>query len=259
MQVPSPLARYHQVLSTVAGHTHGLTLAQLVDIVKLPRSSVHRLATSLCAVGYLHLNADGAYALGPALMDLLRASLAAGKWSEPLKPALHLLASELGETAFFARLSDQRIELIDAVTPGSGDRSYVHPGTGERPVDTCSSSKAILAFAEPDVIRQLFDSSGLANNDENEWTDFNEALRKVARDGYAVCDGEIDEGVFSVACPVPVGHLNGLFSIGVVGPSGRMKKTRLEKIVRVVRSAADVASDILVGSIASEARRPSAD
>lgn len=256
MQIPSPLARYHQVLSAVAGRSQGLSLAQLVDAIRLPRSSVHRLATSLCAVGYLQLNPEGMYVLGPALMDLLRASLVAKKWTEPLKPALHLLASELGETAFFARLSDRRIELIDAVTPGQGDRSYVHPGTGERPVDTCSSSKAILAFAEENVIRQLFDSSGLGSEDDNEWVDFNEALRKVARDGYAVCDGEIDEGVFSVACPVPVGHMNGLFSIGVVGPSGRMKRTRLEKIVRVIRTAADTASSILVDSVASEAHSP---
>ncbi|UUZ62627.1 hypothetical protein LP417_22125 [Polaromonas sp. P1-6] len=43
-------------------------------------------------------------------------------------------------------------------------------------------------------------------------------LRQVGQDGYAICDGEIDEGVFSLACPVHLGSMLGLYSIGVVGP-----------------------------------------
>ncbi len=249
MQIPSPLARYHHVLATVSNYSSGLSLGDLTEAVQLPRSSAHRIASSLCAVGYLELNPQGVYVLGPALLELLRRSLVADARSVSLQPALQFLVSELGETAFFAHLVDQKIDLIEALTPSSADRSYVHPGTGVRPIDTCSSSKAILAFAEQRVIKSMFDSSDLASGDENDWLDFREALSRVERDGYAICDGEIDEGVFSLACPVPIGQMRGLFSIGIVGPSGRLKKTKLEKIVRIVRSAADQASLTLLNDI----------
>lgn len=249
MQVPSPLARYHHVLLSVSNYANGISLGDLVDVAQLPRSTTHRIATALCAVGYLTQNEQGAYVLGPALAEILRRSLVAGARSAQLQPALRFLVAELGETAFFAHLVDKRIDLIEAVTPVSPDRSYVHPGIGERPVDTCSSSKAILAFADEATVRSVFDSSELASGSQYDWLDFNAALRKVERDGYAICDGEIDEGVFSIACPVPVGHLHGLFSIGVTGPRGRIKKVKLEKMVRLLHCAADLAATGLTDNI----------
>src|SRR5690606_24253792 len=163
--------RYHQILVAVSDHPAGLSLGELVQAANLPRSTVHRIATALCAVRYLRLTSESVYVLGPALIELLRRSLTGSEFSVSFQPALQFLVKELGETAFFARLSNKQVELVEALTPDAADRSYVHPGIGQRPIDTCSSSKAILAFADQNVIKNMFEASGLATADENDWLD----------------------------------------------------------------------------------------
>ena len=242
MSTPSPLARYHQVLLAVSKSSAGLTLSELTRDARLPRSTAHRIASSLCGVGYLEADTAGSYHLGPAFKDLLRRSLTADNRTKAFQPALQFLAAELKETAFFARLVDGAVTLVHAVTPAQTERSYIHPGTGERPLDTCSSSKAILAYADQALVENMYEAGSLPFDGNRTLRSFMTTLRKVSQDGYAVCDGEIDEGAYSLACPVPVGPLLGLFSIGVVGPSSRMKAAGVEHLARVVQAAAEMAS-----------------
>ena len=246
MPTPSPLARYHQVLLAVSRRSGGLNLNELVRETQLPRSSAHRIASSLCGVGYLETDSTGIYALGPVFRELLRRSLTADNRLKAFQPALQFLASELKETAFFARFVDGAVTLAHAVTPALAERSYIYPGTGERPLDTCSSSKAILAYADQQLVQDMYEAGSLPFDNNQSLRSFMTTLRKVSHDGYAICDGEIDEGAYSLACPVPVGPMLGLFSIGVVGPSARMKSVGVDHIVRAVQAAADMASGHLI-------------
>lgn len=245
IDTPSPLARYHRVLQAVSGRVTGLNLAELVKVTGLPRSSTHRLAKALCGVGYL-TDTSGQYELGPAFRELLQRSLMADNRLQAFQPALQFLVSELKETAFFARFVDGTVDLAHAVTPTQVERSYIFPGTGERPLDTCSSSKAILAWKDERVVQALYESGYLPLDDASSLRGFIDTLQQVHRDGYAICDGEIDAGAFSLACPVFVGPMLGLFSIGVVGPSARMKKIELSHLVKVVQEAAFMASSCLL-------------
>ncbi|MES2412616.1 MAG: IclR family transcriptional regulator C-terminal domain-containing protein [Pseudomonadota bacterium] len=239
---PSPLARYHQVLLAVSKNPGGVSMHELMADTQLPRSSAHRIAASLCSLGYLETNDAGHYAFGPVFNELIRYSLTADNRLQAFQPALQYLATELNETAFFARFIGGSVDLAHAVTPAFAERSYIYPGTGNRPLDTCSSSKAILAYADPEMVRQMFDEGSLPLSGEDALQVFQDTLRQASMDGYAICDGEIDEGVYSIACPVPAGAVLGLFSIGVVGPSSRMRSTGVDRLLEVVQKAAGMAA-----------------
>lgn len=244
---PTPLIRYHQVMRAIAVHPAGLGLSGLSNATGLPRSTTHRLAVALCGVGYLE-EAAGVYAMGPAFTELLRLSLTADSRVDAFQPALQFLATELKETAFFARFVDGKVQLTHAITPALAERSYIYPGVGDRPLDRCSSSKAILAWLDPTTVQSLFEDGDLTLDLHAGSIDgFLAGLRQVHDAGYAVCDGDIDEGAFSLACPVPVGATVGVFSIGVVGPSSRMKAYDVLELVKVVRDAASMASNRLLG------------
>lgn len=249
MEVPTPLARYHSVLMAVASEPQGATLARLAQRTALPRSTAHRIAAALCAIGYLQLDdARGVYAFGPVFDELVRRSLAADDRLPAFRPALEHLVGELDETAFLARRTGDDVEIAWVVTPRSSERSYIYPGTGPRPLDKCSSSKAILAWTEPEQVERLFAADRLAGLDGSarSLADFKAMLRRVQHDGFAVCDGEIDDGVCSVAVPVQIGHVSDLFSIGVVGPAARLKALPLETVVEAIRAAARIASRSLL-------------
>lgn len=252
METPSTLGRYHQVLLAVSSSVGGLSLQELAQRTRLPRSTAYRIAAALCAVGYLEAEEGrGAYTLGPSLQQIIRRSLVADNRLRAFQPAIEFLVARLNETAFFARLMDDgEVDLVKAVTPHSNERSYIYPGTGSRPLDKCSSSKAILAYIDPKQVETYLLASKIpgASDPNVQLKPLLAQLHQVKRNGYAICDGEIDEGVCSISVPVPVGTLFGLFSMGVVGPSARMKERPLTEIVEIAHEAAAIASRNLLES-----------
>ena len=61
----------------------------------------------------------------------------------------------------------------------------------------------------------------------------------MRQSGFAVCDGELDPGVLSYACPV---HLDGagvLYAIGMVGLSQRLGCFGAQEVVAALQEAAE--------------------
>ena len=101
-------------------------------------------------------------------------------------------------------------------------------------------AKAIAAFIAPELRQDLLDAQPMRFN-QNTITDpklIDRELNQVRRYGYAICDGEIDEGVTSVAVPINVERLGAIFSIGVVGPSNRIKPLVQDRILPVLTQEA---------------------
>lgn len=232
-------------------------MATLAHRTGLPRSSAHRIATALCAIGYLQLDDErGVFTFGPAFDELVRLSLVSDVRLRAFRPAMEHLLEALGETTFLARRVNGGIEIASILTPRIGTRSHIYPGVGRRPLDKCSSSKAILAWTPAEEVKALFESEGLANLDGPAWTlpSFIAMLRGVQERGFAVCDGEIDEGICSYAVPVQVGSIAALFSLGVVGPAARLKTLPEHRLVGALQQAADLAAQSLFANGGAEQR-----
>ncbi|MCW0211120.1 MAG: helix-turn-helix domain-containing protein, partial [Achromobacter sp.] len=197
----NPLNRYHRILHAVSGHSLGLSLADLAAATGLPRSTTHRLATSLREIDYLGVDdATGNFVLGDGLVRLMRASLTQDSKLALFNPALNFVVGRLEETAFCARLLNDEVDLVQAVTPTRKDQLYIYPGVGSRPLDKCSSSKAILAYLDPPRIQALLEP--LARSTPSlRVADLMDELDQVHRQGFAVCDGAMDEGVRCGASP----------------------------------------------------------
>lgn len=249
VEAPTPLARYHRVLEAVLAEPSGLPLGGIARRVELPRSSAHRIAAALCAIGYLELDPEhGAYTVGPVFENLVRRSLLVDRALVAFRPALEYLVAKLDETAFLGRRLDHQIEIASVMTPGAGERSYIYPGTGPRPLDKCSSSKAILAWLPPEQIRDIFEANGLCELSTlgHSLEDFTAMLQRVREQGFAVCDGEIDEGICSYAVPVQYGRITGLHSLGIVGPVARLKSHPQGSLVEALKQAARIATSSLL-------------
>jgi DNA-binding IclR family transcriptional regulator len=242
----NPLHRYHLILHAVASAPQGLALAELAAATALPRSTAHRMAASLREIQYVDIDpGTGNYVLGNGIVSLMRQSLTQDKRLAAFKPALNLIVHGLGETAFFARFLDNRVDLVEALTPAARDRLYIYPGVGARPLDKCSSSKAILAYLGPEKVETLLEPGNDLGSHEH-LDAVLEELHRVNQQGFAVCDGEIDEGVYSVSCPVIVGKVGGLYSVGVVGPAARLKSRDVKDIVSVLQAGAALAVEGLL-------------
>lgn len=243
MTATSLLARYHRILTAVAAAGEGLGAAEIGKATELPRSTAHRLALALCEVGYLQQDQAAIFTLGSGLDEILTIRLLSAQKSRAILPVLHDLASEMRETAFLARRRLDKIEIVDALPAPDARQSYIHPGLGERPLDRCSSSKAILAFCDESEVANWLKGGGRDSAaPAQDMASFMRELSEVRANGYAVCDGEIDEGVFSIACPVFIEPFGAVYSIGVTGPAARLRSQLTQDIAQRVRRASERAA-----------------
>ncbi len=63
--------------------------------------------------------------------------------------------------------------------------------------------------------------------------------------GYAICDEELDPGVFSYACPVGIEGIGVIYSVGL---TERLKQCPADDIVADLNDAASRIANLLSGS-----------
>lgn len=229
------------LLEAVAGSGSPVSVGDLVKMTNLPRPTLYRNIGSLVECGFLEeVEGGGRYVLGMRFVKIALTGKSDTHVINAVASVLDALVKALGETAFLARYRGGRVDLIHIQTPSDPTVPYIYPGLGPRPAHACSSAKAIAAFILPELREELLDTQPLRFN-ANTIVDadlIERELDQVRRYGYAMCDGEIDEGVTSVAVPINVDRLGAIFSMGVVGPSHRIKPVIQNRILPVLTSEA---------------------
>jgi IclR family acetate operon transcriptional repressor len=245
------LTRYANVLDVLAAAPVGLTHSEVVARTGLPQGTVHRLIKALLGVGYVaQIDGRKVYSLGPRLMRLLHAGVAPVAVASLLQPVLEDLVGRFKETAFVAKLVGESVESVAMVVPDGETQSYVQPGR-IMPFHAAASAKAILAFQSPEQIEGVMALKHTKFTDQTraEPDEMLEDLEIVRVRGYAVCDGELDPGVLSYACPVNMAGAGILYSVGIVGLSQRLASVPSSEMVSSLREAADDIADRLDGRL----------
>ncbi|MFQ5775350.1 MAG: IclR family transcriptional regulator [Kiloniellaceae bacterium] len=247
------LGRYAVVLEVLAASPDGLSLMEVMRATGLPRGTVHRLINALCGVGYI-VRRDGRkiYVLGPRLLRLLHMGVAPTMVSALARPILGDLAARFKETAFVGKLLGTEVQSVAMVIPDSENQTYVQPGR-VMPVHAAASAKVIMAFQDDSLVEEVLSQPRARFTDSTrvEEDEVRADLEQVRRQGFAVCDEELDPGVLSYACPV---HLEGagvLYSIGMVGLSQRLHSHAPNEIIAALRAAAEDFSNRLPSGLRS--------
>lgn len=148
------IARAAQVLRALEGEPLGLSLAQLAERVHLPRSTVHRIVTALCAEGFLvSASASGRVRIGSEFARLASAS-AAELW-RPADPYMRRLADQLGETVGCAILDGQRVRLIHVIPTTRHTLRAVAEVGEELPLCCSAAGKVLLAAHDRDYALRM--------------------------------------------------------------------------------------------------------
>ena len=216
----TPLERYFRVLEVVANFPRGITLSQLVSVLGLPKTTVHRILRNLTGAGALATfdQHSGSYKLGQRVLSMLYAG-APDSWIERLTlPLLKELADQTGETCFIARLGDLRIHSVAFVTPENTVRGYVVPGRELWP-HAAASAKAILAFQSDSIIRAALEPvlPKLTDRTKTRLADVLKEFAQIRRTGIAYCVSEDFQGFAGIACPVHIDNIGVMYSVAITG------------------------------------------
>ena len=119
------VGRLEAILASFDGCDHALGLSEISHRVGLPKSTVHRLANQLCAVGWLERNSGG-YRVGLKLLELGSVALQRTGLREAAFKHLHSLALRTGLVVHLGILDHGEVVYLDRVTHHPG--LAAHPG-----------------------------------------------------------------------------------------------------------------------------------
>jgi IclR family pca regulon transcriptional regulator len=197
------LARGLAVMRCFAEQERPMTIAQASKLTGLSRPAVRRCLLTLVKLGYAVQ--DGShYALRPKVMTLGYAYLSSTPLALRAQPLLDQLRDELGESCSLGIVDDDQVFYI-ARAEVSRIMSIALRVGSRLPLYTTSMGRVLLADMSRENRAAYFRRTDLVVRTELTETEPNRLQAicdKVAEEGYAIIDQELEMGLRSVAVPV---------------------------------------------------------
>lgn len=225
-----------------------LTAEEVSERLGMPRSTTYRYLQSLRSYGLVEEgDTNGSFRLGPSVFRLARAARVGIGLPEIALPVMHDLVAQTGETALLTRRTDAHVVCIERVESTQRIRLSYERGH-VLPLHAGASAKVLMAFLDPAEIEAVLSSGPFQRYTENTITDpalLRTQLETIRANGYAVTNGEVDEGVRGVAAPIFGPNKRIVAGLSVAGPAFRIDDTVLPDVIHAVQEAANRISNRL--------------
>jgi DNA-binding IclR family transcriptional regulator len=237
---PPAVDRALTIMEELARSKRGLRLSEIALRLGIPKSTTHALLVALERRGYLHRNQrTGRYLFGSRILTLANAALGGMTLREVAHPVLLGVMHETGLAAKMAILDQDQALLIDQVYP-----PYVStPMTwlGRRLDLHCTALGKSLASSLPrEQWQPLLTEHKLARHNDATICSPARLMKELTltrERGYSLDNEEFDIGMRCLAVPV-VSAAEETAAIGISGTTLEVDDTRLELLVRVLKTAA---------------------
>jgi IclR family transcriptional regulator, pca regulon regulatory protein len=223
------------ILESFTGERQTLGIAKMADIVGISRSTAHRYAMTLVALGYLEQDSKRKYRLSTRAAGPGRASIGAIRQQLHARAALEELRDETGHTVSLGVLDGGRVVYIYRLLghrPGQYaiDRDL---GVGANvPVHCTALGKVLLASLSDAERRELLANLALTRYGPRSITDKTQLIAELDRispRGVLVSDEELISGSRSIAVLVPRPRSEHPLAIDVTVPVAAYTVDRLAK------------------------------
>lgn len=225
--------RVFQIFELLERHANGLTNKEISEILNFAPSSTLGILQTMLDYGYLMLDEGKRYSLGGRLVrlgDIAESRFDIGKMAIP---HLKYLMNTLKETCFLAVLSGDEIVYIAKERCEQTINTNANIGS-RKPVYCTGLGKSFLAFLPRQESREIIDQIDFekyTNKTVKNKDDLEKQLEQFRKQGYAIDDQEIEEGLWCVAVPIYDGTRKMVAAISVSGPIERMLSKK-EKIIK---------------------------
>lgn len=215
------------------------TVSALSRRVGLAKSATHRLLASLVAEHLIDKDARGRYRPGWGLYELGASVAEASDIRRVAGIPLRGLAAETGGAALFAVFDRDTVLYVDREQSGPVFPTSADAGR-RSPLHATASGKVLLNAMPVDQARACLRrplaalTTATVTDPRRLWCE----LEKARIDGYAVCWGEREPALASVAVPAltPDGAVLG--AIAVVLPTEQMRRRAPSRVARGMRETA---------------------
>jgi IclR family acetate operon transcriptional repressor len=230
------LTRALDVLECLEETQGSLGVTEIARRLDLPAATVHRLVQALLARGYVRQLPDRRYNLGSRLSTL--GASATSLVVRRAAPVLRMLAAETGESANLAMFTSGYAEYVGQAPGTRSMRMFTEVGR-QVPLFCTGVGKAILASLPESEAERIASREPYEQHTPSTLMSPSALLRDIERireTGYAIDEGEMEQGVrcVAVAFRAPLLH-----ALSVSGPTSRMTDDVIERAARLLTAAAE--------------------
>ncbi|WP_438303663.1 IclR family transcriptional regulator domain-containing protein [Streptomyces sp. HUAS TT11] len=191
------LARGLTVITSFGEGRAELTLTEVAEATGLPRATARRALITLEHLGYVTAR-DRVFRLTPRVLGLGYPSLSRVTLPDIAAPHLTALSEQVLESTSLAVLTGDEIQYTARVAPSRIMSVNFTVGT-RLPAYPTSLGRVMLA---DQTERKLPEVASLTSRTVTDPDALRAALDRVRREGYALVDEELEEGLRSIAVPV---------------------------------------------------------
>jgi IclR family pca regulon transcriptional regulator len=219
-----------------------LSVSEVAQLSGLTRAAARRFLLTLTDLGYV-VGRNGRYQLTPQVLELGYSYLSALSFPEVALPHLERLVAETGEASEGSILDREDIVYVVRV-PGPALMTISVNIGARRPAHLTAMGRVLLADLPPADLERYLSHVELHKVLPRTITDprkLRSELDKVRRQGYALVNQELEEGLVAVAAPVRDRAGRTRAAINLSTHVGRKTVETMLSLVPVIRqTAADI-------------------
>ena len=224
-----------------------LSLSEVARATGLTRAATRRFLLTLVKLGYVR-NDGREFSLRPRVLELGYAYLSGLAMPEVAAPHLEELVAKVRESSSISVLDAQHIVYVARVPTKRIMTVSISVGT-RFPAYATSMGRVLLAGLSQDDLDRYLAEADLAPITGRTVTDpdrLREILRDVAKQGYAIVDQELEEGLRAVAAPIHGAGEAVTAAINISAHASRvsMASMRTELLPHLLDTASRIESDL---------------
>ncbi|HEY4358952.1 MAG TPA: IclR family transcriptional regulator C-terminal domain-containing protein [Acidobacteriaceae bacterium] len=242
------LARGLVVIQAFTPQSPQMTISQLSARTGLSRAAVRRCLYTLCKLGFAGTDEAQRYSLRPKMLTLANTYTASSTLASAAQTILERMSAALGESFSVATLDGEDIVYIARTSVTRVMSVDLHVGS-RLPAFCTSMGRVLLAYLPQDQLEQYLMRATFTQYTPRTITSADKlrlALRNVRRNGYALCDQELEIGLRSLAVPVQAPNGRVVATVNLSGHAPRMPMLEMQtRFLPHLRNAANELSAFL--------------
>jgi len=238
------------LLEILAGHVDGIGLSDIAREAGLNKTTVYRLLATMQGRGYVRqLPEGGRYTLGWKVVELSGALLEGTELVTVAKDPLKRLSQLTQEAVHLGVLDEDRAEVIYVSKIDSPQPIRIASRVGGRMPAFCTAlGKSILSHMAPERAERILRKKPLLARTSKTKTDLELVIREldtVRSRGYALDNGENEEGIVCIGAPIFDNSGNVSAAVSISGPSFRLQGEIISQMApHVVRCAEEISMNL---------------
>jgi DNA-binding IclR family transcriptional regulator len=235
-------------LLLLLGEQPQIRLSEATRYLGVASSTAHRLLAMLAYRGFVRQDPlSKAYLPGPALTGVAFAVFGRIDIQRTAAPVMRRLSERLRETIHVGMLDGAAVRFIAAVEGPTAVRVASRLGR-TMPAHCTSTGKVMLAQLPQPELHQLLPDEKLERitpQSIGSRTELEAELSRIRDRGYAVNREESEEGVASVAVPIPTRAPGLRLALNAAAPKHRLSRSRYSAVAAALTDAAKEIGDQL--------------